>query len=60
MEEALNFLAGEFSLGILANQLRESVEAITNCGLRRYFRVLAISELVDLKKPRPVHLRLGP
>jgi len=53
MVEALEDLATEFSLGLLANQLRESVEALTHCGLRRHFRVLAISELIDLKKPDP-------
>jgi HAD superfamily hydrolase (TIGR01509 family) len=53
MAEALERLAGEFSLGLLANQLRESVDALSACGLRRHFRVLALSELVDHKKPEP-------
>ncbi len=53
MASALERLAGEFSLGILANQLRESVDALSACGLRRHFRVLALSELVEHKKPEP-------
>jgi 5'-nucleotidase len=53
MAEALERLSGEFSLGLLANQLRESVDALSALGLRRHFRVLALSELTDLKKPEP-------
>jgi HAD superfamily hydrolase (TIGR01509 family) len=53
MAEALERLAGEFSMGLLANQLRESVDALSACGLRRHFRVLALSELVEHKKPEP-------
>jgi HAD superfamily hydrolase (TIGR01509 family) len=53
MAEALERLAGDFSLGLLANQLRESVDALSACGLRRHFRVLALSELVEHKKPEP-------
>ena len=53
MAEALERLAGEFSLGLLANQLRESVDALSACGLRRHFSVLALSELVEHKKPEP-------
>jgi HAD superfamily hydrolase (TIGR01509 family) len=51
MAEALERLSGEFSLGLLANQMRESVNALSACGLRRHFRVLALSELVEFKKP---------
>lgn len=53
MAEALERLSRDHSLGILANQLRESVSALEECGLRRHFRVLAVSELLDLKKPDP-------
>ena len=53
MAAAVERLAGEFSLGLLANQLRESVDALSACGLRRHFRVLALSELVEHKKPEP-------
>lgn len=53
MAPALEQLAGEFSLGVLANQMRESVDALSTCGLRRHFRVLAVSELVEHKKPEP-------
>jgi HAD superfamily hydrolase (TIGR01549 family) len=53
MAEALERLAGQFSLGLLANQLRESVDALSARGLRRHFRVLALSELVEHKKPEP-------
>ena len=53
MAEALERLAREFSLGLLANQLRESVDALSACGQRRHFRVLALSELVEHKKPEP-------
>jgi 5'-nucleotidase len=53
MAEALEWLSGRFSLGLLANQLRESADALTALGLRRHFRVLALSELVDRKKPEP-------
>jgi len=53
MEEALGRIATVCSLGILANQLKESVDALVQCGLRGHFRVLAVSELIDLKKPEP-------
>jgi HAD superfamily hydrolase (TIGR01549 family) len=53
MPEALEQLGREFSLGLLANQLREVVDAFSAEGLRRHFRVLALSELVEHKKPEP-------
>jgi HAD superfamily hydrolase (TIGR01549 family) len=53
MAAALERLNGDLRLGILANQLKESVEALHACGLRHHFEVLAISELIDLKKPEP-------
>jgi HAD superfamily hydrolase (TIGR01509 family) len=53
MEETLAALARDFSLGILANQLRESVDALASLGLKRHFRLFAVSELIDLKKPEP-------
>ncbi len=53
MSEALSHLSREFALGLLANQLREAVDALAGLGLRRHFRVLALSELVDQKKPEP-------
>jgi 5'-nucleotidase len=53
MAEALEWLAGRFHLGLLANQLRESVDTMTSLGLRRHFRVLAVSELIERKKPEP-------
>lgn len=53
MEQALERLASRYSLGILANQLRESVDALAALGLRRHFRVLAVSELIGMKKPDP-------
>jgi HAD superfamily hydrolase (TIGR01662 family) len=57
MEQAIRELAEDFSLGILANQLREVREALEAVGLRQYFRILAISELIDLKKPDPAMFR---
>lgn len=53
MKGALETLAGRFSLGIIANQLRESVIGLEASGLRRFFRVLALSEVTGLKKPDP-------
>jgi HAD superfamily hydrolase (TIGR01549 family) len=53
MEEALETLSREFRLGILANQLRESIDVLAALGLKRHFPVLAVSELIDLKKPEP-------
>lgn len=53
MAETVETLSLEFSLGLLANQLRESVGALSALGLRRHFRVMALSELVDHKKPEP-------
>jgi 5'-nucleotidase len=53
MAQAVETLAEEFSLGLLANQLRESVDALSVLGLRRHFRILALSELVEHKKPEP-------
>jgi len=53
MDAALEELSREFHLGLLANQLREVLEGLSHCGLRRHFRVLALSELIDLKKPDP-------
>jgi len=53
MPRALEQLAGEFSLGILANQLRESLDALAALGIKRHFRIFAVSELIDLKKPEP-------
>ncbi len=53
MKEALETLAARYGLGLLANQLRESIDALAALGLRRLFRVLAISELVGMKKPDP-------
>jgi FMN phosphatase YigB (HAD superfamily) len=57
MVEALEDLAGEFSLGILANQLREAMAGLEGLGLKRFFRVFALSELIDLKKPDPAIFR---
>jgi FMN phosphatase YigB (HAD superfamily) len=57
MEQALADLSGEFSLGILANQLREAMEALDVLGLKKFFRVFAMSELIDLKKPDPAIFR---
>jgi len=53
MAATLERLAREFSLGLLANQLRESLDAFAALGLKRHFRVYAVSELIDLKKPEP-------
>jgi 5'-nucleotidase len=53
MFDLLESLSREFNLGLLANQLRESVDALELCGLRRFFRVLAVSEVLGLKKPDP-------
>jgi HAD superfamily hydrolase (TIGR01662 family) len=53
MEEAIETLARQYRLGILANQLKESVDGLEACGLKRHFRVIAVSELLDLKKPEP-------
>ena len=57
MREALERLSEEFTLGRLANQLREVADAFEAGGLRRYFRVLAVSELVGLKTPAPALFR---
>jgi HAD superfamily hydrolase (TIGR01549 family) len=57
MEHALETLSREFELGILANQLKESMDGLEACGLRRYFRIAAVSELLDLKKPDPAIFR---
>ncbi len=53
MKDTLEDLCGSFSLGIIANQLREVVIGLEVTGLRRCFRVLALSELIGLKKPDP-------
>jgi HAD superfamily hydrolase (TIGR01509 family) len=53
MTETLELLARQFQLGILANQLRESIDVLASLGLKRHFPVLAVSELIDLKKPEP-------
>jgi HAD superfamily hydrolase (TIGR01549 family) len=57
MSVALEELSREYHLGILANQLREAVGGLEVSGLKRYFRVLALSELIDLKKPDPAMFR---
>jgi len=56
MDRALEQLASRYSLGILANQLRESVDALAALGLRRHFRVFAVSELIS-GGARPAALR---
>ncbi len=53
MADALEVLAREVSLGILANQLKEVVDGFQTAGLRHLFRILAVSELIGLKKPEP-------
>lgn len=57
MREVLEDLSRGYSLGILANQLKEAVIGLEATGLRRHFRVLALSELIDLKKPDPAIFR---
>jgi HAD superfamily hydrolase (TIGR01509 family) len=53
MAPALQRLSLDFRLGILANQLKESVDGLEICGIRRLFQVVALSEVLDLKKPDP-------
>lgn len=51
MKETLGDLSGSFSLGVIANQLKEVVIGLEVSGLRQCFRVLALSELIGVKKP---------
>lgn len=53
MEGVCRDLAGDFQLGIIANQHPPVVEAIRDYGLLPLFGVMAVSEVVGLKKPDP-------
>ncbi len=53
MEAAVRRLADRFSIGVVANQLKEASGALDQAGLERFIRVRAISELVGIRKPDP-------
>jgi HAD superfamily hydrolase (TIGR01509 family) len=57
MPEALERLAARFRLGLVANQLKEVVEALETLGWDHLFEVRAISEVVGLEKPDPALFR---
>ncbi len=50
-------LAGEFNLGIIANQPCEVKEILENLGLLKYFQVHGISHIVGMSKPDPGFFR---
>jgi HAD superfamily hydrolase (TIGR01549 family) len=56
-EEILGRLARRFRLGVIANQLREVVDALEELGFGKFLDIYAISELVGLRKPDPALYR---
>lgn len=53
MEDAVAELAKEFSLGLIANQMKVAIPALEACGFGGRFQFAALSELVGLSKPDP-------
>jgi HAD superfamily hydrolase (TIGR01662 family) len=51
--EAVAQLARRYKLGVIANQLREVVEALYDIGIGRVIDVYAVSEVVGIRKPDP-------
>jgi HAD superfamily hydrolase (TIGR01549 family) len=55
--EALPRLAASYRIGVVANQLREVVEALEGVGLGRFIELHAVSEVVGIRKPDPALYR---
>lgn len=53
VEAAVRRLADRFSIGVVANQLKEVSGALDQVGLGPYIKVRAISESVGIRKPDP-------
>lgn len=53
MAEALAEISTRRSLAVVANQMRQAEAALEQVGVARYFRFLALSEVVELYKPDP-------
>lgn len=51
MDSAVRELSTEFSLAIVANQMREAAAALESVGLRDCFRFLGLSEELGIAKP---------
>jgi 5'-nucleotidase len=51
MVDAVRQLAASYSIGIVANQLREVVGALDQVGLGPFIKVHAVSEIVGIRKP---------
>ncbi len=53
MDEVVRQLAGRYSVGVVANQLREVVGALDRIGLGQLIKVHAVSEIIGIRKPAP-------
>jgi len=57
MAEAVQVLSERYKLGVIANQLKEVLDALDALGLGRCFQVKAVSEVVGVRKPDPALYR---
>lgn len=58
-EPTLQALSKHYEMGLIANQSEDINELLEKSGLRRFFRVQAISSSVKLKKPDPEIFKLA-
>jgi putative hydrolase of the HAD superfamily len=58
-EPTLQELSKRFEIGIIANQSEDIIELLDKSGLRRFFKVQAISSIVKMKKPDPAIFELA-
>ncbi|MBM3287374.1 MAG: HAD family hydrolase [Candidatus Eisenbacteria bacterium] len=53
MADAVRLLSERYEIGVVANQLRESGDALDGVGMGRHIKVRAISEAIGHRKPSP-------
>lgn len=51
--DAVERLGGRFRLGVIANQLREVIDALHDLGFGKHMEIFAVSEVVGFRKPDP-------